>query len=73
MHPDAPLHVRPRPRAASIVLALIPAVMITFAIPFVNHVEPRIFGLPFLLAWIVVWICLTPAFLGAVHRIESTR
>ncbi len=47
--------------------------MITFAIPFVNHVEPRIFGMPFLLAWIVAWICLTPAFLGAVHRIESTR
>ena len=50
--------------------ALVPVVMLTVAIPFANRVEPRIFGLPFLLAWIVFWIFATPVFLGIVARLE---
>ena len=53
-------------------LAAVPVIMLTFAIPFVNRVEPRIFGLPFLLAWIVIWILLTPAFLGLVARLDRS-
>jgi len=51
-------------------LAAIPVAMLTFGIPFANRIEPRVFGLPFLLAWIVVWILLTPAFLALVERGE---
>jgi hypothetical protein len=54
-------------------LAAVPVVMLTLAIPFANRVEPRVFGLPFLLAWIVLWILLTPAFLGAVSRLDRSR
>jgi hypothetical protein len=43
---------------------------LTLGIPFANRVEPRIGGLPFLLAYIVMWIVLTPAFLFAVYRSE---
>lgn len=52
----------------SVALALVPVVALTLGIPFANRVEPRIAGLPFLLAYIVGWIVLTPAFLFAVYR-----
>jgi hypothetical protein len=56
---------------ARVVLAVIPALMLTFAIPLVNRVEPRVFGLPFLLVWIAVWVALTPLFLYAVERLRQ--
>jgi hypothetical protein len=52
-------------------LALIPVLALTLGIPFANRVEPRIAGLPFLLAYITAWILLTPAFLVAVYRLEQ--
>ncbi|MBD5634055.1 MAG: DUF3311 domain-containing protein [Candidatus Eremiobacteraeota bacterium] len=55
------------------VLAAVPIVMLTLAIPFANRVEPRVFGLPFLLAWIVLWIVLAPAFVAAVARLDRSR
>ncbi len=53
------------------VLALIPALMLSVAVPFVNRIEPRIFGLPFILAWIVLWVLLTPAFMYCIYRLEG--
>jgi DMSO/TMAO reductase YedYZ heme-binding membrane subunit len=49
-------------------LAAIPIAMLTLGIPFANRIEPRVFGLPFLLAWIIAWILLTPLFLTLVER-----
>ncbi len=54
----------------SILLALIPVGALTLGIPFANRIEPRIAGLPFLLAYIAGWILVTPAFLFAVYRSE---
>ncbi|MGZ3496782.1 MAG: DUF3311 domain-containing protein [Vulcanimicrobiaceae bacterium] len=56
-----------------VALALASPLMLTFAIPFVNRIEPRILGLPFLLAWITGWVMLTPLFLFAVYRLEGRR
>jgi Protein of unknown function (DUF3311) len=55
---------------ARVVLAVIPAAMLTFAVPLVNRVEPRVFGLPFLLVWIAAWVAVTPLFLYAVERLR---
>lgn len=52
------------------ILAAIPAAAITLAIPLANRAEPRFFGLPFLLCWIVGWVLLTPAFLWTIARLE---
>lgn len=52
------------------VLAAIPIVALTLAVPLVNRVEPRFFGLPFLLSWIVMWVLLTPVFLWMVTCTE---
>jgi hypothetical protein len=55
------------------ILAIIPPLMLTFAIPLVNHVEPRVFGFPFLLVWIFLWVAVTPLFLYGVYRLEGRR
>lgn len=55
---------------ARVLLALIPALMLTFAVPLVNRVEPRVLGFPFLLVWIVVWVAATPLFLYGVERLR---
>jgi hypothetical protein len=56
-----------------IVLALVPVLALTLGIPFANRLEPRICGLPFLLAWIVGWILLTPIIMAVVHRLDRRR
>jgi hypothetical protein len=43
---------------------------VTVVVPLVNRVEPRIFGLPFLLCWITGWVLLIPAFLWTIGRME---
>ncbi|MGA7354926.1 MAG: DUF3311 domain-containing protein [Candidatus Cybelea sp.] len=53
-----------------VILAAIPVSALTVAIPLVNRVEPRIFGAPFLLGWIAIWVLLTPAFLWAIGRLD---
>jgi len=57
-------------RIFQILLASIPASALTIAIPLANRVEPRIAGLPFLLAYIVIWVLLTPAFIWVVYLLE---
>ena len=71
--PDDP---EPPPRRVSplvIGLALVPVLALTLGIPFANRLEPRVCGLPFLLAWIVGWILLTPVFMTAVYRLDRRR
>jgi hypothetical protein len=52
-----------------VLLAAVPAVMLSFAVPLVNRLEPRVLGFPFLLVWIVFWVAVTPLFLYAVQRL----
>ena len=51
-------------------LAAIPPLALSVAVPFVNRVEPRVLGLPFILAWIAGWVLVTPLFVWYVGRIE---
>lgn len=53
-----------------VLLAAIPIGALSVAVPFVNRVEPRVFGLPFVLFWILAWIALTPAFLWTIGRMD---
>ena len=76
--PDDP-SPEPRPRGGgtsrrpAVLLALVPVLALTLAIPWANRQEPRLLGLPFLLAWIVSWILLTPLFMAAVYRLDHRR
>ncbi|HEX3465561.1 MAG TPA: DUF3311 domain-containing protein [Candidatus Elarobacter sp.] len=59
------------PRVVAAVCAVIPALALTLGVALVDRLEPRILGLPFVLAWIVAWVLLTPAFMWVAYR--STR
>jgi hypothetical protein len=48
-------------------VAIIPMLVLVGGLPFANRLEPVVFGLPFLLTWIVGWVVLTPLFLGAAY------
>ncbi len=51
-------------------LALVPLAALLGA-PFIaNRVEPRILGLPFLLAWCVGAVLLTSATMAVIHRLD---
>jgi hypothetical protein len=52
-------------------LATIPLLMLVGAVPFVNRLEPRIAGLPFLLAWLVFWVLCIPIFFSAADRLRD--
>jgi hypothetical protein len=57
-------------RNVAIVCAVIPVLALTLGVAVANRLEPRILGLPFVLAWIVAWVVLTPAFMWAAYRSE---
>ena len=62
-----------RPSTFSILLALIPFCAMCFSVPLWDRVDPRVFGLPFNLFWIIAWLGLTPLVLGIMYRIEKKR
>ena len=51
-------------------LALLPTALLLFGLPFANRVEPYVFGLPFLLAWIVGCVLLTAAIMALVGWLD---
>ena len=51
----------------ALVPAAIPVLALVGGLPFANRLEPRLFGMPFLLTWILGWVALTPAFLGVAY------
>lgn len=59
-------------RTTAVVCAVIPCLALTLGVVLVNRLEPRVLGLPFVLAWIVVWVLLTPAFMWVAYRSEHS-
>lgn len=57
----------------ALVLALVPALALVAGLPFVNHLEPVVLGLPFLLAWILGWVLVTPLFLAAAYVLAEPK
>jgi hypothetical protein len=58
---------------ASFCIAAIPFLALTIGPPFANRLEPRIFGLPFLLAYLVFWVLATPLFMLVASWIRRPR
>jgi len=55
------------------VMAALPFIGILIGIPFVNQVEPLVLGMPFVLAWIVIWVVLSAVIMGIIYRPTATR
>jgi len=41
---------------------------LTFGIPLANRVDVLLFGVPFLVDWIIGWVVVTPLFLFAAYK-----
>jgi hypothetical protein len=44
-----------------------------FSVALWDRIDPRIFGIPFNLAWLIGWIVLTPVCMGLAYRLETGR
>jgi hypothetical protein len=55
-------------RSLTVLCALVPTLALTLGVVAFNLLEPRILGLPFVLAWITAWVLLTPAFMWVAYR-----
>ena len=55
----------------ALILGALPFVMLVFALPFVNRIQPVILGFPFLLFWILCWVLLTPFILLGAYLLEK--
>lgn len=51
-------------------LALVPAIGMLGGVPFVNHAKPFVFGLPLLLAWVLVWVLVTSATMWLIYTLD---
>jgi Protein of unknown function (DUF3311) len=54
-------------------LALLPFLALLVGPFFVNRVTPYVFGMPFLLAWIVGWILFTAAIMAVIFRFDPAN
>jgi hypothetical protein len=54
-------------------LAVLPFLGLLVGPVFLNRVTPFIFGLPLLLAWIVLWLVLTPLLMAIVYRLDPAN
>jgi hypothetical protein len=55
----------------ALLLGAIPFITLVFALPLVNRIQPVVFGLPFLLFWILAWVMLTPLILFLAYMAEK--
>ncbi len=55
------------------VLAALPFIGILLGVPFVNRVEPLVLGMPFVLAWIVMWVVLASIIMAIVYRLDPSN
>jgi xanthosine utilization system XapX-like protein len=51
-------------------LVALPFLGILVGIAFVNQVEPLVFGMPFVLAWIVGWVVVGAAAMAIVYALD---
>ncbi|MEO8946703.1 MAG: DUF3311 domain-containing protein [Gemmatimonadaceae bacterium] len=54
-------------------LAVIPTIGMLGGIPFANRVQPYILGLPFLLAWVVMWVIATSLIMAIVYSLDNAH
>ncbi|MBV7504608.1 DUF3311 domain-containing protein [Bacillus sp. sid0103] len=54
-------------------LAIIPFIGLLGGVPFFNKVTPYVFGMPFVLFYIVLWVVLTSGIMAIVFKLDPTN
>ncbi|MGI8717864.1 MAG: DUF3311 domain-containing protein [Lapillicoccus sp.] len=62
-----------RTRVLRIALASLPFVGILGGAGFANRTEPFVLGLPFLMAWIVLWVVASSAIMAVVYALDPVN
>ncbi|QHS52196.1 DUF3311 domain-containing protein [Edaphobacter sp. 12200R-103] len=62
-----------RPSLIAVIIGLIPFLGMCFTVPWWDRVSPMIFGLPFNLFWLMLWIVLSSVCMALAHRVEQSR
>ncbi|MGH8288639.1 MAG: DUF3311 domain-containing protein [Steroidobacteraceae bacterium] len=65
------MYVKP-PSLVALALGAIPFVAMCFSVALWDRIQPMIFGVPFNLCWLILWIVLTPCFMWGAYRIETS-
>ncbi|ANC75644.1 hypothetical protein ABE65_001820 [Fictibacillus phosphorivorans] len=56
-----------------ILLISAPFIAQLVVLPFVNRIDPIIFGLPFLQFWLFLWIVLTPFCTLGIYQLQKSE
>jgi hypothetical protein len=62
-----------RPSFGAILLGLTPFAAMCFSVPAWDRIYPMVFGLPFNLFWLLLWIVLTSVCMWGAYRLEASR
>ncbi|WP_026567003.1 DUF3311 domain-containing protein [Bacillus sp. UNC41MFS5] len=54
-------------------LAIIPFIGLLGGVPFVNKVTPYVFGMPFVLFYIVLWVVITSVIMAIVFKMDPAN
>ncbi|MGF6950628.1 pilus assembly protein TadC [Neobacillus sp. B4I6] len=54
-------------------IAIIPFIGLLGGIPFVNKVTPYVFGMPFVLFYIVLWVVITSGIMAIVFKMDPAN
>ncbi len=58
------------PSIGSLLLGVVPFAAMCFSVALWDRVQPMIAGLPFNLAWLILWTALTPICMWAADRLD---
>jgi hypothetical protein len=56
-----------------IILVVLPFILMLGALPFVNRIDPIIFGLPFLHFWLFLGMLITPICSYVIYRLQKSE
>jgi Protein of unknown function (DUF3311) len=62
-----------KPSLLAVLLALIPFVAVCFSVALWDRIDPMVLGIPFNLAWLILWTALSSLCLWAAYRVEARR
>ncbi len=54
-------------------LAALPFLGMLIGPVFLNRVQPLVLGMPFLLAWLVMWVVLTSVIIGVIYAFDPSN
>jgi hypothetical protein len=62
-----------KPSAGALLLGLIPFAAMCFSVALWDRIDPMVFGVPFNLFWLILWIILSPICIWLAYRLGAPR